>query len=75
MKRGQSLSLKFLLTTLMFWLAGCAPVQPGQKGRLADRTMLFGMDKLDGVVGVEVLPSREGSAGATGGFRGGCGCK
>ncbi len=59
----------------MFWLAGCASVQPWQKGRLADRTMLFNVEKLDTVVGTEVLPSREGSAGATGGFRGGCGCK
>ena len=75
MKRGQSSTFNILLATLMFWLAGCAAVQPWQKARLADRTMLFGADHLDNVVGVEVMPSREGSAGATGGFRGGCGCK
>lgn len=74
-KRDQRLTFDFLLVALLVSLAGCASVQPWKKGRLADRTLLFNGEKLDAVVGTEVLPSREGSAGATGGFRGGCGCK
>jgi hypothetical protein len=55
--------------------AGCATVHPWQKGRLANRCMMFDPDS--GLVGFTAhwQESREGSSGGYGVQGGGCGCK
>jgi uncharacterized protein DUF4266 len=55
--------------------AGCATVQPWQRGTLADQCMI--MDGNANLVGYMThwQESREGSAGGFGVQGGGCGCK
>jgi hypothetical protein len=59
----------------VFAAAGCATVQPWQRGRLADPAMLFDADP--GVVAYMAhwQEAREGAAGGFGVQSGGCGCK
>lgn len=54
---------------------GCATVHPWQRGRLANRAMMFDPDA--SMVGFQThwQESREGSAGGFGVQGGGCGCK
>ena len=56
-------------------VSGCATVRPWQKGRLANRCMMFDPDS--GLVGFAThwQESREGSSGGFGVQGGGCGCK
>lgn len=55
-------------------LAGCARVQPWERGRLAQPDMQMELDP-ELLAGSEhALEYREGSAGALGGSGGGCGC-
>ena len=54
---------------------GCATVQPWQRGRLADPSMLFDADASQVAYMAHWQESREGSAGGNGVQSGGCGCK
>ena len=68
--------LAFILAmAAAFAAGGCAAVQPWQRGRLADRCMIFDADS--GQVGYMThwQEAREGSSGGYGVQSGGCGCK
>ncbi len=56
-------------------LSGCATVQPWQRGRLADRCMMFDPDGAQVAYDAHWQEAREGSAGGFGIQAGGCGCK
>jgi uncharacterized protein DUF4266 len=68
-------SLLIVLGTAAASLAGCATVQPWQRGRLADRWMQFDPDTGRVSYMTHWLESREGSSGGFGVQGGGCGCK
>jgi hypothetical protein len=55
-------------------LAGCAPVQPWEKGKLAKPEMSFGGNPLESRFDEHVYTSREAASGGTGVGGGGCGC-
>lgn len=55
-------------------VAGCAPVKPWQRERLARPKMQLSTDAQAAELEQHVYESREGSAGGTGGAGGGCGC-
>ncbi|GGX89128.1 DUF4266 domain-containing protein [Massilia dura] len=55
-------------------LAGCAGVQPWEKGKLARPEMTFGADTLETRFAEHIYTSREGAAGGAGVGGGGCGC-
>ena len=55
--------------------AGCATVQPWQRGRLADRCMVFDADASETAYMAHWQEAREASAGGYGVQSGGCGCK
>ena len=55
--------------------AGCATVQPWQRGRLADPCMIFDADANRVAYMTHYQEAREGSAGGYGVQSGGCGCK
>lgn len=56
-------------------LAGCATVQPWQRGRLADPAMTFDADPARAAFMTHWQEAREGTAGGFGVQGGGCGCK
>ena len=55
--------------------AGCATVQPWQRGRLADRCMIFDADASQVAYMTHWQEAREGASGGYGVQSGGCGCK
>ena len=55
--------------------AGCATVQPWQRGTLADPCMVFDANRDDVSYETHWQESREGSMGGFGVQGGGCGCK
>jgi hypothetical protein len=62
------------LAGLLAMLAGCATVQPWEKGRLARPEMTFGGDRLETRYADHVYTSREAASGGAGVGGGGCGC-
>jgi hypothetical protein len=56
-------------------IAGCATVQPWQRGRLAEPPMVFDADGSMVPYMTHWQEAREGSAGGFGVQSGGCGCK
>jgi hypothetical protein len=54
---------------------GCATVQPWQRGRLADRCMIFDADGSQIAYMTHWQEAREASTGGYGVQSGGCGCK
>ena len=54
---------------------GCATVQPWQRGRLADRCMMFDPDAGQVAYMTHWQEAREASSGGYGVQSGGCGCK
>ena len=56
-------------------LAGCATVQPWQRGRLAEPAMTFDADSAQAAYMTHWQEAREGAAGGFGVQGGGCGCK
>ena len=63
------------LVALSLGLAGCATVQPWQRGRLAHGSMTFDADPSRAAYDAHWQESREGAAGGFGVQSGGCGCK
>ena len=55
--------------------AGCATVQPWQRGRLANPAMVFDSDAAQLAYMAHWQEAREGAAGGYGVQSGGCGCK
>jgi hypothetical protein len=56
------------------WLAGCAPVAPWDRGRLAKPQMALEPDPALRMLREHTYRSREAAAGAGIGEGGGCGC-
>jgi uncharacterized protein DUF4266 len=56
-------------------IGGCATVQPWERGRLADPSMVFDADAALVAYMTHWQEAREGSAGGYGVQSGGCGCK
>jgi hypothetical protein len=57
------------------WSAGCATVQPWQRGRLANPCMVFDANGGQSSFDSHWQAAREGSAGGFGFQGGGCACK
>ncbi|WP_374349510.1 DUF4266 domain-containing protein [Chitinimonas sp.] len=55
-------------------LAGCASVQPWEKGYLAKRQMAFDPDPVEARQKNHLYASKEAAKGGTGVGGGGCGC-
>ena len=55
--------------------AGCATVQPWQRGRLADPCMTFEANAALSAYAAHWQEAREGAAGGAGVLGGGCACK
>ena len=69
---------RMLVTGLILLAAaagGCATVQPWQRGRLADPSMIFDADASQAAYAAHWQEAREGASGGTGVQSGGCGCK
>jgi len=56
-------------------LAGCATVQPWERGRLANPAMVFDADSAQTEYMTHWQEAREGSSGGFAVQGGGCGCK
>jgi hypothetical protein len=56
-------------------LAGCATVQPWERGRLAEPAMTFDANSAQAAFMAHWQEAREGAAGGFGVQGGGCGCK
>jgi Domain of unknown function (DUF4266) len=65
----------FALAAAAAGFSGCATVQPWQRGRLADRCMIFDADSNRVEYMAHWQEAREGSSGGYGVQSGGCGCK
>jgi hypothetical protein len=59
---------------LLLFAAGCAHVQPYQRGRLVDRIMSFEAEAKKDARLTKSFEAREGSTGGNGGAGGGCAC-
>ena len=55
-------------------IAGCAPVQPWERGRLAQPQMALDRDALLAAMNEHVYSSKEAASGGAGPAGGGCGC-
>jgi hypothetical protein len=73
-RRSRTLILAGALVAASFG-GGCATVQPWQRGRLADRCMVFDADGSQVAYMTHWQEAREASAGGYGVQSGGCGCK
>lgn len=63
-----------LIGAIALLVAGCATVEPYQKGALADYTMRSDRDELSKVMTSHIQFSREATTGGEGVGGGGCGC-
>ena len=63
-----------LIAPALLALAGCATVQPWEKGKLAKPEMTFGGDRLEARYADHIYTSREAASGGAGVGGGGCGC-
>lgn len=57
-----------------FMMAACAPVQPWERGRLAQPMMSLEGDALLGAIDEHTYSSKEAASGGIGPAGGGCGC-
>ena len=62
------------LTLILLLATACVPVQPWQRGVLADRRMQWARDPERGNARTHVFSVREGASGGAGGGGGACGC-
>jgi len=69
----RALLLIFLASPLAL-TAGCASVQPWEKGNLAKPAMTFNPDPLDERYTQHIYTSKENASGGYGVGGGGCGC-
>ena len=64
----------FILAGLMLCIAACAPVQPWERGRLAQPQMALEADALMASMDDHTYTSKEAASGGIGPAGGGCGC-
>ena len=69
-----SSNLRRLVIVLCASLAACAPVQPWERGRLAQPQMALDGDALLSAMDQHVYTSKEAASGGVGPSGGGCGC-
>ena len=62
------------LVLLLSLLGACAPVQPWERGHLAQANMALSADPLRDAMDEHVYNSKEASSGGIGAAGGGCGC-
>ena len=75
MKSGRYLTNRLLaVLVLALLLAACAPVQPWERGRLAQPHMALEPDGLLAAMDEHVYSSKEAASGGAGAAGGGCGC-
>lgn len=63
-----------ITTLVLTTLAACAPVQPWERGRLAQPMMSLEGDALLGAIDEHTYSSKEAASGGIGPAGGGCGC-
>lgn len=63
-----------LIFLILFFISGCAVVQPWERERLADPNMMFDENPIQKGVKEHYIIIREGSEGGNGSQSGGCGC-
>lgn len=75
-KKREDEMRKFALfiLALLFFLSGCATVQPWQRESLSDPIMIMDENPIDAGIKEHPIDYREGSVGGTGAQSGGCGC-
>ncbi len=64
----------FFIFFILFYLEGCAVVQPYERERLSDPNMIFDENPLQKGIQEHFLFIREGTEGGDGAQSGGCGC-
>ena len=75
MRSGRfSSASRLALASALLLLAACAPVQPWERGRLAQPHMALEPDGLLAAMDEHVYSSKEAASGGTGATGGGCGC-
>jgi hypothetical protein len=62
------------LGVALLLLSACAPVQPWERGRLAQPHMALEHDALMAAMDEHVYSSKEAASGGSGAAGGGCGC-
>jgi hypothetical protein len=74
-KSRRCLKIRLLAAlALALLLAACAPVQPWERGRLAQPHMALEPDGLLAAMDEHVYSSKEAASGGAGAAGGGCGC-
>jgi hypothetical protein len=63
-----------MLAASLAALSACAPVQPWERGRLAQPQMALDGDTLLSAMDEHVYTSKEAASGGNGAAGGGCGC-
>jgi hypothetical protein len=63
-----------ILSSSLIFLSACAPVQPWERGRLAQPQMALDGDVLLSAMDEHVYGSKEAASGGGGAAGGGCGC-
>jgi len=63
-----------LVLLMLSVLGACAPVQPWERGHLAQANMALSADPLKDSMDEHVYNSKEASSGGIGAAGGGCGC-
>jgi hypothetical protein len=71
---GPSIDLRMWLALLCVGLSACAPVQPWERGRLAQPQMALDSDALLAAMDEHIYSSKEAASGGVGPSGGGCGC-
>ncbi len=66
--------MKGFLVLILLLATACVPVQPWQRGVLADRRMQWARDPERDSARTHVFSVREGASGGAGGGGGACGC-
>lgn len=72
--KSATVSKLSLILLLMCLLGACAPVQPWERGHLAQPIMALAADPLQESMDAHVYDSKEASSGGIGAAGGGCGC-
>ena len=67
-------NIRILVVVLCTALTACAPVQPWERGRLAQPQMALEGDALMSAMDQHVYTSKEAASGGVGPSGGGCGC-
>jgi hypothetical protein len=73
-RRFQLVLILPISLAILIILSACAPVQPWERGRLAQPQMAMDGDALQSAMDEHVYSSKEAASGGAGPAGGGCGC-